>query len=228
MLFLEQTVGELFDVGTDFVGIGDEIVFLVEVVAVVESCGGELEVHGAGEFIQRNQIVAVLVAQGLTKANVLDAHFVEGLQGLKAALKTVITAAEVVVGGFHAFDRNANADVGVLFGKLDYTVHPPAAGADHNAGGLLEHDFNDFVQVLTDERFTAGNVGELELGQNFQVFSLYFFALLGRVLPDVAHLAAHLATIRGNHRHVGRHLDLGIALFARFAGHKILYLASSL
>lgn len=220
VIFLEQAVDKLANVVAEFFLIANLVVFLVEVVAVMEGCGRKFKVHRKGEFIKRNQVVAVPVAERLTEADILHAHFMERLESLHAAFKAVIAAAQEVVRPFEAFDTHANADIRETFRKLDDAIHPPAAGADDNARGLGVENFYDVFQILADKRFAAGHVRKLELRQNFQILRLDFFALLGRILPYVAHLAAHLATIRGNHRHISRHLNLRIALFARFAGHK--------
>ena len=228
VIFLKQAVHQLADVVAEFFLVANLVVFLVEVVTIVESRGREFEIHREREFIKRNQVVAVPVAKRLAKADILHAHFMERLESLHAAFKAVIAAAQEVVGAFEAFDTHTDANVRETFRKLDDAIHPPTAGANHDTRSLGVKDFDDIFQILADKRLAAGHVRKLELRENFQILRLDFFALLGRVLPDVAHLAAHLAAVRGNHRYVGRHLNLGIALFARFAGHKILYLASSL
>ena len=228
VIFLEQAVDKLADVIAKFFFVANLVVFLVEVVAVMEGRRRELEIHRKGEFIKRNQVVAVPVTERLTEADILHAHFMESLESLHAAFKAVVATAQEVVRPFEAFDTHANADIREAFRKFDNAVHPPTAGANHNTRSLGVKHFDDIFQILADKRFATGHVCKLELREDFQVLRLDFLALLGRVLPDVAHLAAHLAAVRGNNRHVGRHLNLGIALFARFTGHKILYLASSL
>lgn len=228
VVLLEQTVHQLANIFAEFFLVANLVVFLVEVVTIVESRGREFEIHRERKLVKRNQIVAVPVAERLAKADILHAHFMERLERLHAAFKAVVAAAQEVVRPFEAFDTHADTDVREALGKFDHAVHPPAARANHDTRSLGIKHFDNVFQILADKRFTACHVRKLELRKNFQILRLDFFTLLGRVLPDIAHLAAHLATIRGNHRHVGWHLDLGIALFARFAGHKILYLASSL
>lgn len=208
-IFLKQAINQQANVMAQFFLVTNLIVFLVEVVAVVESCGGELEVHGQSHFVKRNQIVAIPVTEGLAKADVLHAHFVEQLEGFHAAFKAVFAAAQKVVGLFQAFDRNAHADVGVLFGKLYHTVGPESAGTNHNTRCLSVKDLNNIFQITTEERFTTSHISKLKLGKNFQILGFHFFGRLGDVLPNVAHFAAHLAAVGGNHRHVCRHLNLG-------------------
>ena len=228
VVFLEQAVDKLADVVAEFFLVANLVVFLVEVVAVVEGCGREFEIHRERQFVKRNQVVAIPVAERLAKADILHAHFMERLESLHAAFKAIVATAQEVVRPFEAFDTHANANIRETLRELDDAIHPPAARANHDTRGLGVEDFDDIFQILADKRFAAGHVRKLELREDFQILRLDFLTLLGRVLPNIAHLAAHLAAIGGNHRHISRHLNLGITLFARFAGHKILYLASSL
>ena len=220
MVFLEQAVHQLADVRAEFFLVADLVVFLVEVVAVVEGGRRELEVHRKRKFVKRNQVVAVPVAERLAETDILHAHLVQRLERLHAAFKAVVAAAQEVVRALETFDTHADTNIREALGEFNNAIHPPAAGADDDARCLSVQNFHDIFQVLTDKRFAAGHVCKFELRKDFQVLCLNFFALLGRILPDVAHLAAHLATVRGNHRHIGRHLNLGITLFAGFAGHK--------
>lgn len=208
MIFLQQAVHQFADVVAEFFLVANLVVFLMEVVAVVEGSRSELEIHRERQFVKRNQVVTIPVAERLTKADILHAHLVQGLKRLHAAFKAIVAAAQEVVRPFETFDTHANADIRETLREFDDAVHPPTTRADDDARSLRVKHFDNVFQILTDERFTAGNICKLELREDFQILSLDFFALLGRILPDVAHLAAHLATIRGNYRHVGRHLNL--------------------
>ena len=69
--------------------------------------------------------------------------------------------------------------------------------------GLLEHDLHDVFKVIPQKGFAAGDVGEFELGKQFQILGLDFLGWIGWVMPDVAHLAFHLAAIGGDDGDVG-------------------------
>ena len=199
VIFLEQAVDKLADVVAEFFLVANLVVFLVEVVAIVEGRRCEFEIHREGQFIKRNQVVAVPVAKRLAKADILHAHLVQSLERLHAAFKAVVATAQEVVRAFETLDTHADTDVREALGQFDNAVHPPAACANHDARGLGVKHFDDIFQILADKRLATGHVGELELREDFQILRLDFLALLGRVLPDVAHLAAHLATVCGNH-----------------------------
>src|SRR5574344_709637 len=218
VVFLEKLIGQLFQVAAEFLFIADKVVFFMEVKAVVECGGSELEVHALGQFVEGNQVIAVPVAERLSKTDIFHAHLVERPERPHSLFKAIVTAAQKIVCLFQTFNAHADADVGKFFGKLDGTVDPPAACAYHDAWRLSEHHFNDVFQILADKRFAAGNVRELEVARkNLQIPGLDFFRFFGRVLPNVAHLAAHLTAVSGNHRHIGGHLDTRI--FAVFARH---------
>lgn len=228
VVFLEQAVHQLADIVAEFFLVANLVVFLVEVIAVVEGCRREFKIHRKGKFVKRNQVVTVPVAERLAKADILHAHLVQGLERLHAAFKAIVASTQEVVRAFKAFDTHADTDIWEAFGKFDDAVHPPTTRTNHDARGLSVKDFDNVFQVQADKRFAAGHVRKFELRQDLQILRLDFLAFLGRIFPDIAHLAAHLATVSSNDRHVSRHLNLGITIFAGFAGHKILYLASSL
>ena len=123
VVFLQETVHQLADVIAKFFFVANLVVFLVEVVAVMEGRRRELEIHRKGEFIKRNQVVAVPVTERLTEADILHAHFVERLEGFHAAFKAVVAATQEVVRAFETFDGDANADVREAFRKLDDAIH---------------------------------------------------------------------------------------------------------
>ena len=220
MVLLQQAVNQLADIVAEFFLVADLVVFLMEVVAIVEGRRRKFKIHREGKFVKRNQVVAVPIAERLAKADILYAHFMQGLQRTHAAFKAVVTSTQEVIGAFKAFNTHTDADIRKTFCKLDDAVHPPAARTDHDTGGLGEQHFHDVFQVLADKGFAAGHICKLELRKDFQILRLNFFTFLGRVLPDVAHLAAHLATVSCNHRHVCRHLNLRITMATIRARHK--------
>lgn len=62
----------------------------------------------------------------------------------------------------------------------------------------------DFSEVLAYEGLAAGEVDKFQFGQGCEVRGLDFLGLVGRVLPDVAHLASHRAAVSEYYRGVSR------------------------
>ena len=112
-------------------------------------------------------------------------------------------ATQLIVLLTQSLNGNTDTNIRKLLCQCDNPILKPARSGDYNSRGMLVTLLNYLGQVFADERLSARKVDELQLRQRLQVFRLYLLLPVCRVLPDVAHLAAHRAAIRQNDACVG-------------------------
>ena len=75
---------------------------------------------------------------------------------------------------------------------------------------------HNLFQIFAYERLAARKVYELQLRQRLKVCRLDFLLPVGRVLPDVAHLATHRTTVRQNNACVSRTRNFQVCHYCLF------------
>ena len=145
-----------------------------------------------------------MVRHRATETDVLQTHVLERKQCPQALVKAARTASELVVLLAEPLDGDSDTDVRELPGQSDYPVLEPAGGGNHDPGSMPEAFLDNFFKVLTDKRLASGEINELQLRKRLKIRSLDLLLLVGRILPDIAHLATHRTTIRQNNACVRR------------------------
>lgn len=191
----EKLVDQVLEVLGHHGAIVDDVLCLDEVEAVVQRRRGELHTQLVGDLVEGHQVGRVEVLDRHAEANVGVLELDELLERGVAAVVSVIQAADLVVGLLEALDGDADADVGELLAQVDDAVGEEAVGGDHDAVGLLVELANDVLEVLADEGLTAGDVGEVHLGELLDGLDRELFLRAARRLVAVAHGAARVAAV---------------------------------
>lgn len=191
----EKLVDQVLEVLGHHGAIVDDVLCLDEVEAVVQRRRGELHAQLVGDLVEGHQVGRVEVLDRHAEANVGVLELDELLERGVAAVVSVIQAADLVVGLLEALDGDADADVGELLAQVDDAVGEEAVGGDHDAVGLLVELANDVLEVLADEGLTAGDVGEVHLGELLDGLDRELFLRAARRLVAVAHGAARVAAV---------------------------------
>ena len=196
----EQLVDQILKVLCNHRAVVDDVLSLNEVEAVMQRCRCELHAHLVGDLVQRNQVRSILVLNGHTEADILHAHFTQLLQRAITTLITVLQAANLVVGLLQTLDRNTNTDLRELLAQVNDTIGEEAVRGNNDTVRLLVQFTHDILQVGTDERLAAGDVGEVHLRQFLDGFDADLLFRLGRCFITVAHRATSIATISDDDR----------------------------
>ena len=191
----EQLVDQILEVLCDHRTVMDDVFCLNEVEAVVQRCCCELHTHLVGNLVQRNQIRSVLVLNSHAKADILHAHLTQFLQCAVTTLVAVLEATDLVVGLLQTLDRDTDTDLRKLFTQINDAVSEETVRGNDDTVRLFVQFSHDILQVGTDERLTAGNIGKVHLWQLLDGFDADFFFRLGRCLITVAHRATSVAAI---------------------------------
>ena len=178
----------------------DDVLCLNKVEAVVQRSRCELHAHFVGDFVQRNQVRSVLVLNSHTEADILHAHFTQLFQCAVTTLVAVLQTTDLVVGLLQTFDRDTNTDLRELLAQVNDTVCEETVGRNNNTVRLLVQFAHDILQVGTDERLAAGNIGKVHLWQLLDGFDADFLFRLGRCFITVAHGATSVAAISDDDR----------------------------
>ena len=112
-----------------------------------------------------------------------------------AAVVAVLQAADLVVGLLQALNGDSDADVGELLAQVDDAVGEEAVGGNHDAVGLLVELAHNVLEVLSDERLTTGDVGEVHLGELLNRLDGELLLRAAGRLVAVAHGAARVAAV---------------------------------
>lgn len=191
----EQLVDQVLEVLRHHGAVVDDVLGLDEVEAVMERRRGELHAQLVGDLVEGYQVGRIEVLHRHAEADVGVLELDELLERGVAAVVAVIQAADLVVGLLQALDGDADADVGELLAQVDDAVGEEAVRGDHDAVGLLVELANDVLEVLADEGLTAGDVGEVHLGELLDGLDRELFLRAARRLVAVAHGAARVAAV---------------------------------
>ena len=161
----------------------------------MESGGGKLHIHFFREFVKFQHVGRIVVRHGATEADVFHAHLFQFFQNAQPFSEAAFSAAQFVVLFGKSFHRNSDADVGEFFCQCYHAVFKPPRGGNHDAGRLCETNSHKFFQILTDKRFATSEIDKFQLGQTFEILWLNLFFWVSGVVPYIAHLAMHGATV---------------------------------
>ncbi len=125
------------------------------------------------------------------------------LQRSITTLITVLQTTDFVVGLLQTLDRDTNTDLWELLAQVNDTIGEEAVRGNNDTVRLLVQFTHDILQVGTDERLAAGDVGEVHLRQFLDGFDADLLFRLGRCFITVAHRATSIATISDDDRTSG-------------------------
>lgn len=191
----EQLVDQVLEVLGHHGAVVDDVLGLDEVEAVVQRRRGELHAQLVRDLVERHQVGRVEVLHRHAEADVGVLELDELLERGIAAVVSILQAADLVVGLLQALDGDADADVGELLAQVDDAIGEEAVGGDHDAVGLLVELAHDVLEVLADEGFAAGDVGEVHLGELLDGLDGELLFRAARSLVAVAHGAARVAAV---------------------------------
>lgn len=134
----------------------------------------------------------------------------------QALVESSCMATQFVVFLTQSLNGNTDTNIRKLLCQCYNPIFKPARGGDYNSWGMLVALLNYLGQVFADEWLSARKVDELQLRQRLEVFRLYLLLPVCRVLPDVAHLAAHRAAIRQDDACVGWTRNVCVSHFILF------------
>ena len=136
--------------------------------------------------------------KAFTEANMLHAHLTQLLQRAITTLIAVLQAADLVVGLLQALDRDTDTDLRELLAQVNDTIGEEAVRGNNDTVRLLVQFAHNILQVGTDERLAAGDVGEVHLRQFLDGFDADLLFRLGRCFITVAHGATSVAAVSNN------------------------------
>ena len=191
----EQFVDQIFKVLRNHRTIMDDVLCLNEVEAVVQRCSCKLHAHLVGDLVQRNQVRSIFVLNSHTEADILHAHLTKLLQRAITTLVAILQASDLVVGLLQTLDGDTNTDLRELLAQVNDTVGEETVRGNNDTVRLLVQFAHDILQVGTDERLAAGNVGEVHLRQLLDGFDADFLFRLRRCFIAVAHGTTSVAAI---------------------------------
>lgn len=191
----EQLVDQVLEVLGHHGAVVDDVLGLDEVEAVVQRRRSELHAQLVGDLVEGHQVGRVEVLHRHAEAHVGVFELDELLERGVAAVVSVIQAADLVVGLLQTLDGDADADVGELLAQINDAVGEEAVGGDDDAVGLLVELAHDVLEVLTDERLAAGDVGEVHLRELLDGLDGELLLRAAGRLVAVAHGAARVAAV---------------------------------
>ena len=196
----EQFIDQILEVLCDHRTVVDDVLCFNKVEAVMQRSGSELHTHLVGDLVQRNQVRSVLVLNSHTEADILHAHLTQLLQRTVTTLVAVLQTTNLVIGLFQTLDRDTNTDLRELLAQVNDTVGEETIRGNNDTVGLLVQFTHDILQISTDERLAAGDIGKVHLRQLFDGLDADFLFRLGRCFITVAHRATSIATISDDDR----------------------------
>ena len=196
----EQFVDQILKVLCNHRTVVNDILCLNEVEAVMQRGSCKLHAHLIGDFVQRHQVRSVLVLNSHTEADILHAHLTQLFQCAVTTLVAVLQTTDLVIGLFQTLDRDTNTDLRELLAQVNDTVCEETVGRNNNTVRLLVQFAHDILQISTDERLAAGDIGKVHLRQLLDGFDADFLFRLGRCLITVAHRATSVTTISNDDR----------------------------
>lgn len=191
----EQLVDQVLEVLGHHGAVVDDVLGLDEVEAVVQRRRSELHAQLVGDLVEGHQVGRVEVLHRHAEAHVGVFELDELLERGVAAVVSVIQAADLVVGLLQTLDGDADADVGELLAQINDAVGEEAVGGDDDTVGLLVELAHDVLEVLTDERLAAGDVGEVHLRELLDGLDGELLLRAAGRLVAVAHGAARVAAV---------------------------------
>ena len=197
---MKQFVNQVLEILSNHRAVVDDVLGLNEIEAVVQGSGCKLHAHLVGNLVQRNQVGSILVLNGHTKTDILHAHFTQLLQCAVTTLVAVLQATNLIVGLLQTLDRDTNTDLRELLTQINDTICEKTVRGNNDTVRLLVQFTHDILQVGTDERLAAGDVGEVHLRQFLDGFDADLLFRLGRCLITVAHGATSIAAVSDDNR----------------------------
>ena len=167
----------------------------MEIVRIVESGGGKLHAQRTAKLIERKHVGRVVVAHRAAKTYILKAHLFEGEQSAQALIESAGMAAKLVILAAETLDGDTDTDIRKTLGQSYHSVFIPSAGRYDYALGVAIALLNYLGEIFADKWLSTCEIDKLQVGQSAQVGSLDLLTFIGWILPDVAHLASHRASV---------------------------------
>ena len=196
----EQFIDQVLEILSNHRTVMDDVLGLNEVEAVVQRCGCKLHAHLVGDLVQRNKVRSILILNSHAEADILHAHFTQLLQRAITTLVAVLQATDLVIGLLQTFDRDTNTNLREFLAQVNDTVSEETVRGNNDTVRLLVQFTHDILQVGTDERLAAGDVGEVHLRQFLDGFDADLLFRLGRCFITVAHGATSIAAVSDDNR----------------------------
>src|SRR5699024_6871372 len=121
--------------------------------------------HLIGNLVQRNLVRSVLILNGHTEADILHAHLTQLLQRAVTTLVAVLQATNLIVGLLQTLDRDTNTDLRELLTQVNDTICEETVRGNNDTVRLLVQFTHDILQVSTNERLAAGDIGKVHFRQ---------------------------------------------------------------
>ena len=154
-----------------------------------------IRVRATGTGGRGEHVFGVVIRHRTAEAYVFQTHLFEGEQRAQTAVKASFAASELVVLAAETFYGDTDAYVGKPFGQLYDTVFKIARGGyDYTVGMSVAFLYN-LGEVFAYERLSAREIDEFEARERTQILGFDFFVLVGRILPYIAHLTPHGASV---------------------------------
>lgn len=194
-LRLEELIHKILEVLGDHGTIVDDVVRLDKIEAVVEGRSRKLHSKLVGQLVERDEVLGILVLNSHTETNVRMLHLNELLERLVSTLESIWKPANLIVGLLKALDRDANAHLGELLTEVEDSIGEIAVGRDDDAITLLVKLAHDVLEVSTNERLAARDVGEVHARELLDRLERELLFWAGRCLEAAAHVASRVAAV---------------------------------
>ena len=122
-------------------------------------------------------------------------HLNELLECLIATLESIWKPANLVVGLLEALDGDADADLWEPLAEVEDAVGEVPVGGDDDTVALLVELAHDVLEVRSDERLSARDIGEVHARQLLDGLERELLLRAARSLEAAAHVAARVAAI---------------------------------
>lgn len=198
-LGLEELVHKVLEVLGNHWAIVDDVVRLDKIEAVVEGRSRKLHSKLVGQLVERDEVLGILVLNSHAETNVRMLHLNELLERLVSALEPVRKPANLVVGLLKTLDGDANSHLGELLTEVEDSIGEIPVGGDDDAVALLVELAYDVLEVSTNERLAARDVGEVHARELLDRLERELLLRTRRRLEATAHITTRVATISNDY-----------------------------
>ena len=193
---LQQFENQRLDGAGDADAVEGFIVDFQELESIVERGGDPPGAMRAGEFIEGEDLVGVVILERDREGDLAGSGGGESAKGFRFAFESVFFAADGVVFGAYAVEGDEDVDVGVFPDNGFELAGLEAIGDDVQLAGFRAEEVDDPFKVGTQGGFAAGEGDGAKPGRQLgQHGEGDFFGGEGGMLPDVAHGATGVAAI---------------------------------
>lgn len=135
-----------------------EVIALMELEAVVEGGGRQLDAHGAGEVIDGKEIGGVVILDDGGEPEIGAAKFFETSKTADLGFEPPGFPADGIVGRAETLEAEADLNVGVTANDRLETLGMETVGTDLEGAGAGIKDIDDLEEIVAEGGLTAGDV----------------------------------------------------------------------